>query len=102
MGLERDLLSTVPTWIKFPSLDLKLQSKNIVGRLASMIGTPLYMDRSTMTEKRISYARVFVEIRADKELPSKINFQIEKGEEMEVDIAYEWILLAQGSTTLSF
>ena len=66
IGLERDLLSI-----------LKLWSKNIISRIASLVGTPLYMDRATATGERISYAGVFVEIRADKDLKKKVKLSIE-------------------------
>jgi len=56
-----------------------------------MVGMPLFMDGATATGERISYARVFIEIKANKELPNKIRLQLEEGDEMDVDIAYEWI-----------
>ena len=59
MGLDRDLLSTVPIWIRFPSLDFKLWSKSIIRGIANMMGTPLFKDKATTTGERISYARVF-------------------------------------------
>ena len=37
----------------------------------------------------LTYAWVFVENKADKELAHKIKLQIEEGEEMEIDIVYE-------------
>ena len=39
----------------------------------------------------LTYACVFVENKADKELAHKIKLQIEEGEEMEIDIVYEWV-----------
>jgi len=73
LEFERDLLSFVPIWIWFPSLPLKLWSKNIISRSASLIGNPLFMDKATAAEVRIAYARCFVEIRADKELQKKVS-----------------------------
>jgi len=35
-----------------------------------MVGMPLFMDRATATGERISYAQVFIEIKADKDLPT--------------------------------
>ena len=58
MGLERDL-SIVPIWIRFPSFDLKLWSENIISRMVSMVGTPLYMDRATATRKMIVSPEAF-------------------------------------------
>jgi len=44
LGLDRDLISPVPIWIRLSFLDLKLWSRGIISRIASMVGTPLYMD----------------------------------------------------------
>jgi len=75
MGLERDLLSTIPVWIRLPSLDLNLWSKSKIGRIVRRVGKPLYMDRATTTGERMSYARAFVENSADKELPKQVHLQ---------------------------
>ena len=90
MGLERDLLSTIPVWIRLPSLDLNLWSKSITGRIVRRVGKPLYMDRATATGKRMSsYATAFVENSADKELPKQLHLQAEEVEEMVVEVEYE-------------
>jgi len=41
--------------------------------------------------ERISYARVFVEMRATKELQNKVKLLIDEGEEMEIEVEYEWL-----------
>ena len=40
ISLERDLLSSIPIWVRFPSLHLKSFTENI--KAASLIGRPLY------------------------------------------------------------
>ena len=91
MGLERDLLSTVPIWIRFPSLDLKLWSNSIIRRLVSLVGTPSYMSRAAATGERILHARVFVEINAAEELIHNIKLQLEGGKDMNVVVTFEWV-----------
>jgi len=89
IGLERDLLSTLPVWMHFPSLHLKLWSKIIISKLASLVGIPLFMDMSTASGERISYARCFVEIDASKTLPSLVTLELEDGDGIEVQIQFE-------------
>ena len=79
IGLERDLLSSVPIWVCFPSLHLKLWSKSILSRLASVIGTPIQMDKAAASAERLSYARCFIEVTAAKPLPSSISPIVEGG-----------------------
>jgi len=52
---ERDALF-VPVWVQLPSIHLKLWSKGIIRRIASLVRVPLYMDKATSTGEQISYA----------------------------------------------
>ena len=60
IGLDRDLLSAVPVWVRFPSLHLKFWSNSIISKTASVIGTPLFMDKATANCERIEYAPVLL------------------------------------------
>ena len=51
IGLERDLISSVPIWVCFPSLHLKLQSRSIISRIASLLGVPIHMTRTQQMER---------------------------------------------------
>lgn len=46
-GLERDLLSSIPMWVRFPALDLKFMSRAVISKVASLVGKPLFMDKAT-------------------------------------------------------
>ena len=54
IGLERELLSLVPVWVRFPSLHLKFLSKPIISKIASLIGVPLFMDKATTSLERLA------------------------------------------------
>ena len=88
-NFDRDMLMSVPMWIKFPTLQLHLWSQELLGRLVSVVGTPLYMDRTTTGVERISFARCFVEVSAVKPPPSSILIQRKSGKIEKVDVAYE-------------
>ena len=60
IGLERDLLSSIPVWIRFPSLHLKYWSQSIMSMPDSLVGVPLFMDKATTFLERIAYASCFV------------------------------------------
>jgi len=87
--LERDLFSSVPIWIKFPSLHLKFWSRRVLSKAASLIGKPLYMDNATTTGERQAYARCFVELSAANSLPERIFLEIEGGERTPLKVEYE-------------
>ncbi|XP_020243286.1 uncharacterized protein LOC109821513 [Asparagus officinalis] len=91
IGLERELLNSVPVWIRLPSLHLKLWSNNIIGRIASLVGNPLYIDKATASSERLAYARCFVEISSKAKLPNSIRMDLGNGDWLETAVEYEWI-----------
>jgi len=59
MDLERDLLSSIPVCVRFPSLHLKFWTQNVISMVASFIGKPLYLDNATASREKIAYAKMF-------------------------------------------
>ncbi|WOL17416.1 hypothetical protein Cni_G26208 [Canna indica] len=55
LDIRKDLLQSV--WVRFPQLGLHLLSSNMIGRIASTICKPLYMDKQTSTKSRLVFAR---------------------------------------------
>jgi len=64
--LERNLLSSLPVWVRFPYLHLKFWSQKVLSKVASLIGKPLYMDNATAMGEKLTYARCFMEISASR------------------------------------
>lgn len=46
-NLEKEDMTTVPIWVRFPNLKLHLWSSYILSKLASVIGRPLFTDKMT-------------------------------------------------------
>ncbi|XP_058758888.1 uncharacterized protein LOC131632129 [Vicia villosa] len=89
-NLKRDMLRTIPVWIQLPQLPLHLWGTTSLGKIASILGTPLMTDECTANMYRISYARVLVEIDITQELVHEITITDEKGEKLKQKIEYEW------------
>jgi len=89
IGLERDLLSVVPVWVRFPSLHPKFWSNNFISKIASLIGNPLFMDKATTSFERIAYARRFIQIYANKPLPNAVCLETEG--KVNIEVEYDWI-----------
>lgn len=63
--LEEDF-SIVPVWVQLHNLPLQCWTIKAISTIASKLGKPLCTDRITQERKRISYARVLVELDASK------------------------------------
>ena len=85
---ERDKLLTIPVWVKLPKLSLRLWSPTLIGRIASTLGMPLYMDEATTTGSRVDFARVCVEIDATFAFPHMTHIEVD-GVQEEVDVDYD-------------
>lgn len=70
--IKRLKLNVIPVWVRFPFLYLQYFNPVTLGRLSTMIGKPMFMDRSTTTETRVAYARICIEIMVGNSLPKKL------------------------------
>ncbi|XP_019265727.1 PREDICTED: uncharacterized protein LOC109243273 [Nicotiana attenuata] len=87
----KEVLQTIPVWVKYPNLPLNCWGQKSLSRISSGAGVPLYADACTTQIDRISYARVLVEMDVTKELPTSIKVTDPNGREFMQEIAYDWV-----------
>ncbi|GAV78499.1 DUF4283 domain-containing protein [Cephalotus follicularis] len=61
-----------------------------LSHLASVLGTPLHMDPATEAKQMISFARICVEMSADRAFPDVIKTKKMSGAIVEVKVEYSW------------
>lgn len=64
-----EMLRVIPLWVRMPNLPLSYWSINSLSHIGSVIGVPLYADECTTHQKRISFARMLIEVDVTKTLP---------------------------------
>ena len=89
-NLKKDLLRTLPLWVKLPYLPLYLWGDNTLGKIVSAIGSPIVTDECTTSKLRVSYARILVEVDITKELPQEITIRDRSGNKLQQAIEFEW------------
>lgn len=47
LKIEKEAFNTLPIWIHIPKLDLSLRDNETLGRIASVVGHPRFIDDST-------------------------------------------------------
>ncbi|XP_060182421.1 uncharacterized protein LOC132612097 [Lycium barbarum] len=67
--LSKEFPTEIPLWITMPNLPMSCWSYQSLSRITSTIGKPLFADECTSRQKRISYARVLVEVNFTRLLP---------------------------------
>ena len=70
--LDKEVPASVPIWVHIHNIPLEYWNVEGLSHIASAIGRPLHVDRMTATCRRISYARICIEVSADQELLKKL------------------------------
>ncbi|KAI5649609.1 hypothetical protein M9H77_35614 [Catharanthus roseus] len=61
-------MSTLPVWVNLRGLLCDISNDNVLAKICSKIGTPLYTDAMTGSKNRISFAKVLVDVDLAKDL----------------------------------
>ncbi|KAG5615423.1 hypothetical protein H5410_015247 [Solanum commersonii] len=92
-GLEfdfnKEVLQTIPIWVKYPNLPLCCWSMDSLSRISCGLGEPLYADECTTKVDRILFARVLIQMDVAKELPQKLKVEDPSGRVFEQAVQYE-------------
>lgn len=88
---EKEVLHEVPLWVKLPNLPLTCWSSDSLSRISSVLGKPICVDECTTQHKRISYARLLVEVDITQPLTYKVQIEDEQGRMIEHQVLYEWV-----------
>ncbi|WOL10667.1 ribosomal protein S7 [Canna indica] len=108
LDIRKDLLQSV--WVRFPQLGLHLLSSNMIGRIASTICKPLYMDKQTSTKSRLVFARVPGSSVENSEIPFRLSELVDlqlleawnSVRDRQQTLAIHWILGAAFKRRISY
>ncbi|XP_074278138.1 uncharacterized protein LOC141601736 [Silene latifolia] len=90
-SMEMDRVSTVPIWVLFPDLEPFLWSENVLSKMASKIGKPLFADLNTTCKAKLSFARIMVEADVSTTLPDHIVLNTPYDGQSSQRVIYEWL-----------
>ncbi|KAG5614545.1 hypothetical protein H5410_014369 [Solanum commersonii] len=88
---NKEVLQTIPIWVKYPNLPLSCWCMDSLSRISSGLGEPLYADECTTKVDRISFAKVLIEMDVARELPRKLKVEDPSGRCFEQVVQYEWV-----------
>ncbi|XP_034890608.1 uncharacterized protein [Populus alba] len=91
MQFLKDDLVRVPVWVRLYNVPLEYWTIKGLSYIASAIRVPLHADRTTLLCKRLSYARVCVEIDASKMLVQEYDLRCSNEVFVTILADYEWI-----------
>ncbi|KAJ8505060.1 hypothetical protein OPV22_005946 [Ensete ventricosum] len=88
--LELDSLQSIPIWVSFHGLPLHLWGRRFIAKLCSTLGQPLYLDKATASQTRLTFARACVMVSSDEELPNDVSYHDLDGSTRKVKVSYSW------------
>lgn len=86
---DHELLN-LPIWITLPGLPLECWNATVLSKIASRIGKPITTDEMTELKKRVSYARVLVEVDVSKPLTKTVPMTMPNGRERDQVVIFEY------------
>ena len=91
MKMEKEMLLSLPVWIRLPELCLHAWTTEAISRVVSLIGTPIKMDRLTASGGRLAFARCCVEVSAEDTLPQEVCIDMHGHGIWKQPVVYEWM-----------
>ncbi|KAL5718274.1 hypothetical protein ACHQM5_011194 [Ranunculus cassubicifolius] len=88
--VKRQQINVVPIWVRIYEIPKQLWTTEGLGFLASLIGTPKFVDDLTAKEERLEFARVCVEIGVETKIEDIKKFRM-NGKEEQVRLEYPWL-----------
>ena len=77
LTLSKATVSTIPVWVHIYNIPLEFWSPAGLSHIASSIGKPIHVDRAMASCRRISYARICIEINAKHDLLNELSVEFE-------------------------
>ena len=79
-------IKKLPIWIHLGNVPLELFTNRGLSYIASTLGNPLYMDRITARQERLTYAKICVEIEASLKIPRTIEIVTGNGSIVSISV----------------
>uniref|UniRef100_A0A5B7BES6 DUF4283 domain-containing protein n=1 Tax=Davidia involucrata TaxID=16924 RepID=A0A5B7BES6_DAVIN len=93
LNLEKEGVESIPIWIRLPGLKFDMWSIDVLSKIVSKVGIPLFSDKLTASTGRISYARICVEVVINSTFPEEVTIEDVDGSVYLQKIEYEWLPL---------
>ncbi|KAF7124111.1 hypothetical protein RHSIM_Rhsim12G0084200 [Rhododendron simsii] len=90
LKMEKEQLSRIPIWVHFYNVPLEFWTGPGLSHIASSVGCPLYADQLTEAGKRLSFAKVCVEVDCFSTLPDSFDLKYANGDVVVIRIQYPW------------
>lgn len=90
MKMDWSSFDSVPVWTILSDLDPIFLSQHMLNVIGSMIGSPICMDKFTTQRKRLSFARILVNVNVEEAKCREILLVGPDGKQFRQSVQFEW------------
>ena len=90
MSYEKENLSTLPIWTRFPGLDVMYWGERSLGKIVGMLGEVKQFDTATTNKARGMFARAIIDMSITNDFSDELCYENEHGELVMQPITYDW------------
>ncbi|XP_056698436.1 uncharacterized protein [Spinacia oleracea] len=90
-NFQEEILRVVPVWVRLPNLPLSCWGADLLSRIGSLLGDPLFADDCTSKQQRISFARILIKVDVTGDLPKFVQIQDPLSNIVKQVVEYEWL-----------
>ncbi|KAK8604662.1 hypothetical protein V6N13_099593 [Hibiscus sabdariffa] len=83
-------LDSSSVWVKLWHVPLELFSQQGLSYVASALGKPLYMDRTTTLKLQLEFAKLCIEVAATDDIPSSVVVDLGEGRMVDIGVELVW------------
>ncbi|XP_059639053.1 uncharacterized protein At4g02000-like [Cornus florida] len=82
--------TSIPLWVKFYNIPLEYWNSKGFSSVASAIGIPLFADEITKSKRRLSYARICIEVSLSQDLFDSFKLRLDDDSFITINDVYQW------------
>lgn len=83
-------ICALPIWIQLPGLPWEFWSIDMLSKIGSVCGRPMYCDKCTLSKVKLGFARILVEMDSSGDFPDLIDLIDEQGNVFRQKVVYDW------------
>ena len=94
LSIDKNKVSRVPVWVCFYNVPLEYWTQQGLSYISSMVGKPIQVDRMTATRRRITYARICIEVDAQDDWITSFELEAanppQGSDPITIHVEYQW------------
>ncbi|KAH6773623.1 hypothetical protein C2S51_012027 [Perilla frutescens var. frutescens] len=90
-SFEKLIREDIQVWVNVHNIPMEFWNTNVLGKIASRVGTPIMIDTTTYLKEKLDYARILVAIKPTNEPPMQLEILSPDGYISKLEFQYDFL-----------